>query len=81
MLTSLVLALRATIEVQNLKRHNNTPVVLEPPKSHQDMVHTSKRERLKNMKVFVLDNSIRESSIGQPNQPTVDDKFQIRQIH
>ncbi len=40
-------------------------------------VNESKRERLRNMKVFVLDNSLRESTVGQIVGHSIEDKFKI----
>ena len=41
------------------------------------IINTAKRDRLKNMNVFVLDNSLRESTVGQPIGHTLADKFKI----
>lgn len=40
-------------------------------------VNTSKRMRLQDMKVFVLDNSLRESTVGQSVGHSIQDKFEV----
>ena len=40
-------------------------------------VKNEKRERLKNLDIFVLDNSIRESTVGQLRSHTVENKLAI----
>lgn len=46
-------------------------------KEEIDTVHTRRQERLRNLDLFVLDNSIRESTVGQLRSHTVEDKIQI----
>ena len=42
-----------------------------------EAVRVQKRERLKNLDFFVLDNSIRESTVGQLRSHTLENKFDI----
>ena len=42
-----------------------------------EAVRAQKRERLKNLDFFILDNSIRESTVGQLRSHTLENKFQI----
>lgn len=45
-------------------------------------VDARKRQRLREMKVFVLDNSMRESTVGQTTGHTLNDKHQIiEEVH
>ena len=46
-------------------------------KKYTDVVWAEKRERLKNVDFFLLDNSIRESTVGQLRGHTVEDKIKI----
>ena len=46
-------------------------------KKHIDGVRVQKRERLKNLDFFVLDNSIRESTVGQLRSHTLQNKIDI----
>ena len=46
-------------------------------KKQIEEVRVQKRERLKNLDVFVLDNSIRESTVGQLRSHTLENKIQI----
>ena len=43
----------------------------------QSRVNASKRERLRNAKVFVLDNSLRESTVGQAVGHSIGDKLKV----
>jgi hypothetical protein len=45
--------------------------------SSLNCINHQKRERLREMKVFVLDNSLRESTVGQVVGHSLDDKFKI----
>ena len=47
----------------------------DPKKSR--WVNSSKRNRLRDMKVFVLDNSLRESTVGQVVGHSLRDKFEV----
>ena len=40
-------------------------------------INQTKREHLRDMKVFVLDNSLRESTVAQPAGHTLNDKYKI----
>lgn len=40
-------------------------------------INASKRERLRNMKIFVLDNSLRESTVGQVVGHSIGDKLKV----
>ena len=40
-------------------------------------INQTKRAKLRDMKVFVLDNSLRESTVAQPAGHTLDDKYRI----
>lgn len=44
---------------------------------NRSRVNASKRERLRNMKVFVLDNSLRESTVGQAVGHSTGDKLKV----
>ena len=46
-------------------------------KSHIEEVRTQKRERLKNLDFFCLDNSIRETTVGQIRSHTLQNKIDI----
>ena len=46
-------------------------------KAEIEKVRTQKRERLKNLDIFVLDNSIRESTVGQLRSHTLENKIEI----
>lgn len=46
-------------------------------KSHIEGVRVEKRERLKNLDFFCLDNSIRESTVGQIRSHTLQNKIEI----
>ena len=50
---------------------------LERIQSHIDEVRVQKRERLKRMDFFCLDNSIRESTVGQLRSHTLQNKIDI----
>lgn len=45
--------------------------------SSLNCINHQKRKRLREMKVFVLDNSLRESTVGQVVGHSLDDKFKI----
>ena len=47
---------------------------MSPP---ENGINHTKRARLRDMKVFVLDNSLRESTVAQPTGHTLDNKFSI----
>ena len=46
-------------------------------KSEIDIVHKKREENLKHLDLFILDNSIRESTVGQLRSHTLEDKIQI----
>ena len=50
-------------------------------KENIDIIHSTKRERLRTLDFFILDNSIRESTVGQLRSHTIEDKKSIyRQV-
>ena len=46
-------------------------------KAQIEEVRVQKRERLKNLDIFVLDNSLRESTVGQLRSHTLENKIKI----
>ena len=52
---------------------------VERSKQHIEKIRVEKRERLKNMDFFCLDNSIRESTVGQLRSHTLQNKIDIFQ--
>ena len=67
------------IAMGNFRGHGNTSSTLSGSSNGQmrSRVNRSKRERLRNMKVFVLDNSLRESTVGQAVGHSTEDKMKV----